>query len=100
SRRRHTRLSRDWSSDVCSSDLRSDVHTSLPFPGNCICYLILQTTFSKEVHRFQARASRESQCSCRPAATSRCYHREALCLSFSGSTFCLLHRHGIFSALG
>src|SRR5690606_40508539 len=25
SRRRHTRFSRDWSSDVCSSDLRSDV---------------------------------------------------------------------------
>src|SRR5207302_4058949 len=25
SRRRHTRFSRDWSSDVCSSDLRSDI---------------------------------------------------------------------------
>src|SRR5207302_3313001 len=31
SRRRHTRFSRDWSSDVCSSDLRSDV-TDLPAP--------------------------------------------------------------------
>src|SRR5207302_6621964 len=26
SRRRHTRFSRDWSSDVCSSDLRLDVY--------------------------------------------------------------------------
>src|SRR5205807_7388092 len=26
SRRRHTRLQGDWSSDVCSSDLRSDLH--------------------------------------------------------------------------
>src|SRR5690606_12112994 len=27
SRRRHTRFSRDWSSDVCSSDLRDNLHT-------------------------------------------------------------------------
>src|SRR5690606_40071049 len=26
SRRRHTRFSRDWSSDVCSSDLRTALH--------------------------------------------------------------------------
>src|SRR5690606_40004711 len=26
SRRRHTRFSRDWSSDVCSSDLRPGIH--------------------------------------------------------------------------
>src|SRR5687768_17701786 len=26
SRRRHTRCSRDWSSDVCSSDLRHELH--------------------------------------------------------------------------
>src|SRR3989449_885192 len=30
SRRRHTRCSRDWSSDVCSSDLSSSVHSSRP----------------------------------------------------------------------
>src|SRR5690606_41048224 len=30
SRRRHTRFSRDWSSDVCSSDL--DVHPERAFP--------------------------------------------------------------------
>src|SRR5271166_2196543 len=32
SRRRHTRWPRDWSSDVCSSDLRS--RASLPRPGH------------------------------------------------------------------
>src|SRR5690606_40015148 len=29
SRRRHTRFSRDWSSDVCSSDLRSSTKSSI-----------------------------------------------------------------------
>src|SRR5690606_39410882 len=29
SRRRHTRFSRDWSSDVCSSDLRQDLPDEL-----------------------------------------------------------------------
>src|SRR5690606_40412170 len=40
-RRRHTRFSRDWSSDVCSSDLNSTSETkagklsmSRPFAGN------------------------------------------------------------------
>src|SRR5262249_59907604 len=32
SRRRHTRLVSDWSSDVCSSDLK--VHVSIHAPGN------------------------------------------------------------------
>src|SRR5690606_39619298 len=32
SRRRHTRFSRDWSSDVCSSDLTEE--TLLAVPGN------------------------------------------------------------------
>src|SRR5256885_7793139 len=32
SRRRHTRLQGDWSSDVCSSDLRSACRTPLPAP--------------------------------------------------------------------
>src|SRR5256884_1755618 len=31
SRRRHTRCSRDWSSDVCSSDLRMAVENSAAF---------------------------------------------------------------------
>src|SRR5690606_40530711 len=34
SRRRHTRFSRDWSSDVCSSDLVSDARASIdPLPS-------------------------------------------------------------------
>src|SRR5690606_39513141 len=36
SRRRHTRFSRDWSSDVCSSDLGGVVHRTVddtPFGG-------------------------------------------------------------------
>src|SRR5690606_40973163 len=31
SRRRHTRFSRDWSSDVCSSDLRASAAAALGF---------------------------------------------------------------------
>src|SRR5690606_39827869 len=37
SRRRHTRFSRDWSSDVCSSDLdlvAPGVEVTVPFPKN------------------------------------------------------------------
>src|ERR1022692_1529222 len=41
SRRRHTRLQGDWSSDVCSSD-RSEEHTSeLQSPCNLVCRLLL-----------------------------------------------------------
>src|SRR5690606_40261004 len=32
SRRRHTRFSRDWSSDVCSSDLRLHEGAATPWP--------------------------------------------------------------------
>src|SRR3954467_16008961 len=40
SRRRHTKLSCDWSSDVCSSD-RSEEHTSeLQSHDNLVCRLI------------------------------------------------------------
>src|SRR5690606_40447475 len=38
SRRRHTRFSRDWSSDVCSSDLSATVGRVLTvYPRNAIC---------------------------------------------------------------
>src|SRR5207253_6582773 len=33
SRRRHTRWPRDWSSDVCSSDLDRSAHLAFFFPG-------------------------------------------------------------------
>src|SRR5215475_15585116 len=35
SRRRHTRFSRDWSSDVCSSDLCSAARGRSASPGAC-----------------------------------------------------------------
>src|SRR5690606_41024102 len=37
SRRRHTRFSRDWSSDVCSSDLASGL--TVEFPGFLKAYV-------------------------------------------------------------
>src|SRR3712207_7316536 len=36
SRRRHTRYWRDWSSDVCSSDLERDVHLYINSPGGSV----------------------------------------------------------------
>src|SRR2546421_7055887 len=42
SRRRHTRSDRDWSSDVCSSDL-SEEHTSeLQSRSDLVCRLLLE----------------------------------------------------------
>src|SRR5437868_12446121 len=39
SRRRHTRSKRDWSSDVCSSDLvvTADIHSRTLTPGRVAC---------------------------------------------------------------
>src|SRR5690606_40493253 len=36
SRRRHTRFSRDWSSDVCSSDLDSEMNTRIVPGGSSV----------------------------------------------------------------
>src|SRR3989440_9277581 len=41
SRRRHTRSDRDWSSDVCSSDLRA--HVELQSRSDVVCRLLLVT---------------------------------------------------------
>src|SRR2546429_112312 len=38
SRRRHTRCSRDWSSDVCSSDLSSGMNSQAYFPGKSVSF--------------------------------------------------------------
>src|SRR5690606_40617424 len=38
SRRRHTRFSRDWSSDVCSSDLISSIGALTGSPGRFVHY--------------------------------------------------------------
>src|SRR2546421_9263462 len=37
SRRRHTRSDRDWSSDVCSSDLSGAMYSMVPTPGGSRC---------------------------------------------------------------
>src|SRR2546422_6245440 len=49
SRRRHTRCSRDWSSDVCSSDLPScscKPHSALPRVGTCLFPKSLRLSYS------------------------------------------------------
>src|SRR5207253_7302483 len=40
SRRRHTRWPRDWSSDVCSSDLGTDSTSTLPASNSAVAVLI------------------------------------------------------------
>src|SRR5699024_11431576 len=50
SRRRHTRSKRDWSSDVCSSDLSGAIKPTKkrPFPGAlCICIIFVKMNFEK-----------------------------------------------------
>src|SRR5690606_40201232 len=42
SRRRHTRFSRDWSSDVCSSDLAFILNSCGAVPGPQDCFLVLR----------------------------------------------------------
>src|SRR5690606_40336369 len=48
SRRRHTRFSRDWSSDVCSSDLDAD---QLQVWGDTILQLIANIPGTSEVEK-------------------------------------------------
>src|SRR5690606_2371847 len=57
SRRRHTRFSRDWSSDVCSSDLNaslgSDHNTSTPcFKGFTNTVITVYHTTGREIWSF------------------------------------------------
>src|SRR2546429_8285755 len=53
SRRRHTRCSRDWSSDVCSSDLREQV---IGEEGRELQRRLLQATFDIDSAREQRAA--------------------------------------------
>src|SRR5699024_11851350 len=50
SRRRHTRSKRDWSSDVCSSDL-SSIQPSRLRPGNSATVIELEGTFFEPFRR-------------------------------------------------
>src|SRR5690606_15314079 len=46
SRRRHTRFSRDWSSDVCSSDLTTFTKTDQRMELKTLTYLVVGATFA------------------------------------------------------
>src|SRR5207249_6684802 len=76
SRRRHTRSKRDWSSDVCSSDLkelerieRRLVDLSPPKSG---WYTCLRITGNKSTRRLSIRSSSLSKCGA--ASRSRLRH--------------------------
>src|SRR2546429_1455220 len=51
SRRRHTRCSRDWSSDVCSSDLRVPGRRGVEFYANGKGYSLETTARAPAKHR-------------------------------------------------
>src|SRR6266550_4992334 len=54
SRRRHTRCSRDWSSDVCSSDLVDESHAAFVMPPAIIGDATLEGEWEREVADAQA----------------------------------------------
>src|SRR5690606_40811072 len=56
SRRRHTRFSRDWSSDVCSSDL----FTGSSIPAGCRFHSVSGASFGNEVSVLSAGQSPEA----------------------------------------
>src|SRR5699024_11469745 len=51
SRRRHTRSKRDWSSDVCSSDLREQVNLSVSFLLNSHLYHLINLSLLFCLHQ-------------------------------------------------
>src|SRR5699024_11595163 len=55
SRRRHTRSKRDWSSDVCSSDLSIENLTDLYYLMNARkhSYLVFKVQMKKDLHFLQ-----------------------------------------------
>src|SRR5690606_39732324 len=79
SRRRHTRFSRDWSSDVCSSDLKfGKLHIGLPAQDPCYsassssAIPILLTPSSQASSRKEASSSAEGKGAfCKASTNSR-----------------------------
>src|SRR5690606_39375714 len=57
SRRRHTRFSRDWSSDVCSSDL----FTGSSIPAGCRFHSVSGASFGNEVSVLSAGQAAEAR---------------------------------------
>src|SRR5699024_11820270 len=51
-RRLHTRSKRDWSSDVCSSDLRGDLQVQSLLPPQLIGGGLILATIGVEQHEF------------------------------------------------
>src|SRR5690606_40210652 len=60
SRRRHTRFSRDWSSDVCSSDLASNGQQSAPRPDSLVL-LVQSEAGYRNLLRLVSRAFLETE---------------------------------------
>src|SRR5690606_40096738 len=60
SRRRHTRFSRDWSSDVCSSDLDPRAEF-VYFNSEYSCMMINTPFYQNEVRRLDMRTGQLSQ---------------------------------------
>src|SRR2546429_8156395 len=56
SRRRHTRCSRDWSSDVCSSDLLEEIQTSVGFNSH---NLLTGTVWLRDLQYLQPQRQRQ-----------------------------------------
>src|SRR2546426_4099307 len=75
SRRRHTRLQGDWSSDVCSSDLPKRATTGAPTPvAMCITPVSPETTTRERASRAPVSWSENSPAAlaAAPPATSCC----------------------------
>src|SRR5262249_56575632 len=64
SRRRHTRLVSDWSSDVCSSDLRRSSETARRIRAGMRCHV----TLAREGGELVARCTEYPECSGRGAS--------------------------------
>src|SRR5690606_40658030 len=62
SRRRHTRFSRDWSSDVCSSDLNEIHNNSIARLQLCCLRAIFPKSFSQNINRNGHKENHKQHC--------------------------------------
>src|SRR5690349_23785769 len=61
SRRRHTRSLRDWSSDVCSSDLGSEERMPCPLSGSISCAASRPVTARRSARSSTRRCARSEE---------------------------------------